>query len=379
MADRTNRGQGGTALAVLATALVVVAVAAGVVGVALGVYTLVRAVGGGLTASAALGSAVIIVAGLTAGLLLWAVAAGLRRQHRHGLQMARILSNLETLNDRMASQGAAARSAGRGDGLQDEMWRDVLDQLAELNSNILLDERRREAKRVQRLSVAEDRMTGQFEGALARHDFLGARAVLDDLIRLGAEGSVVEQWQQRIDAARREAEAREIQEAQRHCQELMAAGQFDQARAVAHDLHARHPTAGEATELVAHVNRQAKLHQQEQRRRMYAEIEKLVAARQWRKALTAGQELLTRHGGTPEADVLQARMDTLRDNARIEEVREKRDAIRDLIGRRRFAEALELADDVVRRFPETAAAEELRGQLDRLRERAAEQAREQQV
>ena len=50
----------------------------------------------------------------------------------------------------------------------------------------------------------------------------------------------------------------------------------------------------------------------------------------------------------------------------LEEVRELRDRIRDLINRRRFMEAFEMARDLVARFPHTAAAEELRGQMDKL-------------
>jgi len=66
-------------------------------------------------------------------------------------------------------------------------------------------------------------------------------------------------------------------------------------------------------------------------------------------------------------------MTTLEENAQIEEVRELRDRIRDLINAQRFGEAHKLALDVVLRFPQTAAAEELRPQLDRLARKAGEE------
>ena len=69
-------------------------------------------------------------------------------------------------------------------------------------------------------------------------------------------------------------------------------------------------------------------------------------------------------------------METLKDNARIEEVRQLRDQIRDLIGRRRFAEAVRVSEELIRRFPDTQAANELRSQIDRLRARAAEGAQQ---
>ncbi|KKK89020.1 hypothetical protein LCGC14_2737320, partial [marine sediment metagenome] len=66
---------------------------------------------------------------------------------------------------------------------------------------------------------------------------------------------------------------------------------------------------------------------------------------------------------SPEATHLSAQMQTLRDNARIEEVRELRDQIRDMLERRRYAEAVKVAEEVMDRYPETQAAAELRGQI----------------
>ena len=63
-------------------------------------------------------------------------------------------------------------------------------------------------------------------------------------------------------------------------------------------------------------------------------------------------------------------LSTIQDNARLEEVRELRDQIRDLIERRRYADAIEYAQDLIQRFPDTKAAEELGRQMARLRELA---------
>jgi hypothetical protein len=44
-----------------------------------------------------------------------------------------------------------------------------------------------------------------------------------------------------------------------------------------------------------------------------------------------------------------------------------------MIGRQRYSQALELAREVVRDYPETAAAQELSQQMDRLAQRAAQE------
>ena len=75
---------------------------------------------------------------------------------------------------------------------------------------------------------------------------------------------------------------------------------------------------------------------------------------------------------SPEGRQVAQKMPTLRDNAHLQEARELRDRITRLLSERQFGSALELARQVMERFPETAAAEELRQQMARLEELAKE-------
>jgi len=101
---------------------------------------------------------------------------------------------------------------------------------------------------------------------------------------------------------------------------------------------------------------------------LYREVQRHAEARRWREALEAAHRFIDAFPQSVDADAVRAMLPTIEGNARIEEVRAIRDRIRDLIERRRYAEAVEVAEDVIARFPETRAAEELCRQLDRLRE-----------
>jgi outer membrane protein assembly factor BamD (BamD/ComL family) len=103
---------------------------------------------------------------------------------------------------------------------------------------------------------------------------------------------------------------------------------------------------------------------------MYNEVVRLAEARQWRQALKAARQYVQAFPSGAGADAVGAMLATMEDNARIEEVRELRDHIRDLLERRRYAEAVECARDVIERFPDTRAAEDLGRQMNRLRELA---------
>jgi outer membrane protein assembly factor BamD (BamD/ComL family) len=121
------------------------------------------------------------------------------------------------------------------------------------------------------------------------------------------------------------------------------------------------------------VRREGQAYRAEQRATMYQRIEQAAMRRRWREAVEAARAFLDAHGDSPEAEPVRLQMPTLEDNARLEAVRELRDRIRDLINRRRFAEAASLARELIERYPDTAAAEDLRGQLPRLDELAAEE------
>jgi outer membrane protein assembly factor BamD (BamD/ComL family) len=159
-----------------------------------------------------------------------------------------------------------------------------------------------------------------------------------------------------------------VGEAKRRVEELMSVSGFATAVAVVNGLLAKHPSSAEAIALLERVRREREAFVDEQRLAMYRKVEKEAFSRRWRDALSAAEELLSAYPDSPEADAVRARMDTLRENARIEEVRRLRDRVSDLISRRQFAQAIEVAKDVIARFPATAAARELHEQMAKLEE-----------
>ncbi|KKN81293.1 hypothetical protein LCGC14_0321300 [marine sediment metagenome] len=154
-------------------------------------------------------------------------------------------------------------------------------------------------------------------------------------------------------------------------EELMSMGAFDHARQLARDLMAEFPAAGELEPLLQRVDREAEAFARQQRQRLYEQVDRSCQRRQWRAALAAAQELVNVHPATAEAAEVTGRLATLQENARIEEVRELRDRIRDLIERRRYHDAATVAEDIVARFADTQAAADLRGQIDQLNRLAA--------
>lgn len=300
---------------------------------------------------------------------LWSLVVMIARQYRIARALESVLATAEQVRGVVSAKPAPPPPAPASLAGQAEL-REILVQLAELNANLLLTDDERRAKHLRRRAVAVEQAQARADRALAAFDLPTAEAALEDLTRAGADGDAAATLRRRIEQARAEAERRDVEEATRRCHDLMALASFDSAREAAEEAVVRHPRSPAAAALLDRVRREASAFSEEQRRRLYADVERAAGARQWRAALQAAQALVERFPGTAEADAVAARLEMLRDNAQIEQVRELRDRIRDRIRRQRFAEALALAEQVVEEYPHTAAAEELRGQIDRLRERA---------
>lgn len=125
-----------------------------------------------------------------------------------------------------------------------------------------------------------------------------------------------------------------------------------------------------ADPLLARVQRDSADYQAEQRRRLFAVIQEHAQMRQWKQALAGAHKLLETYGDSEEAQTVRSMLPTLVDNARIQEVRELRDRIVNLVEQHHYAQAVPLIRQVVENYPETAAATELRSQLPRLMELA---------
>lgn len=315
---------------------------------------------------------VALAAGGCLGGVMWALAWLCRDQHRRSLSEARMASTLE----RLASTAARGQTSAAGPGAefstppQPVAGGELLEQLREFNINILLSEQQRAAKRKHIISPLSKELAEKITQAAADGEPDQGEAHLQELIRIAPEWPTA-QLRELIEQARLQARQRDIAEATAEAENLMSAGDFDESEAVAKGLLARYPDLEEAAGLAERVRREREAFIAEQRLSMYQAVERAASRRHWRAATEAAEVLLAAHPASPEADAVRAQMGTLRDNARLEEVRERRDRIKNLIERNRYSEAIELAQEVIESFPETAAAEDLRNQMSRLEELAA--------
>ena len=309
------------------------------------------------------------LAGWILGALLWAAAWIVRRMHCSLLAQRAMLRQLS--QSAPPAEALVASPARQDDPGATELLQRIASELSRLNSNVLLTDRQRAAKRRKLQEQSSLDLVEQIQIAIDARDFSRAEQLLERLIAEIPDEPRHPQLVQRLADARGAAYDQDVRETARQAEDLMSVGEFAAGRKSAEELLARYPSSVEAIALLDRVRREEAAFVAEKRGRLYRQVEKHVSGKEWRLAVQTAERFLEAYPECGEADLVNAQMGTLCENARIEEVREMRDGIRELLSRRRYAEALSVARDVVDRYPGSAAGEELQRQMPRLEKLAA--------
>jgi len=247
---------------------------------------------------------------------------------------------------------------------------EMLLMLRDIRDNSLLSEEERRDKK-SRVASDEVRHAQQLiRGLVDEGSFAQARQMAEEMARKYPENPTAAQLPADVEAERGKRERADIRECAKQVSDLISISAWDRARAVAQQLVERHPEAVEARQIAERIERDHDLFQAEQRRRMYAEIQRYVSRRRWREALAAATTFMERFPNSDESAMLKAQSETLADNAEIETRQEMEAEITDLARHGRYIEAADFARRLIARFPDSPQAEVLRQQLPRLDELA---------
>lgn len=254
--------------------------------------------------------------------------------------------------------------------LADAAWQEIASLLRDIRDNSLLSE---EERREKRLNVAEDEIhQGQELVRSLTHqgDFVRAREIADRIHRKYPDEDDAAVLVEQVETLRERQESDDVAAAGKQVNDLISISAWRRAREVAEQLQARHPDSIEARQLLLRIEREHRLFQDEQRRRMYAEVQRYVTKRRWEEALAAACTFVERFPGQDETEALRLQIPTLETNAQIERRQKLEAEIMDLTKRGRYMEAVELARKVIEKYPGSPQAEALRAQLGRLEELA---------
>ncbi len=249
-------------------------------------------------------------------------------------------------------------------------WYELIRLLEDISDNSLLSSKEREAKR---LRVADEEISDAqalLHGLINEGSFARARVAAERIGKKYPQDERAISLVEQVERAREHRESDDVEQCTRQVNDLISVSAWQRARELGQQLQQGHPDSIAARQLLLRVEREYSVFQEEQRRRMHAEVQRYVTKRRWDDALVAARTFIERFPGCEDAEAVRLELPTLETNAEIE-VRQRLEAkIMECVRQGRYIEAVDLARKVITRYPDSPQAEALRGQVERLEQMA---------
>ncbi len=249
-------------------------------------------------------------------------------------------------------------------------WREILGLLEDIRDNALLSEAQRNEKR-RRLADDELQNAAQrIQRLTSEGNFGQTREIGEVMMRRYPDDERAQEMMKEVEEARERHEAEDVAACTSQVKDLISISSWKRARDLAHQLQQRHPDSAEARRLLVHIEDEFRAFEEEQKRRMAAEVQRFVSRRRWDEALVAARTFIERFPGCEESEAFRMQIPTLEGNAEIEVRQQLEQRIKDLAKHGHYIEAAELARSMIEQYPDSPQAEALRSHLERLEQLA---------
>lgn len=161
-----------------------------------------------------------------------------------------------------------------------------------------------------------------------------------------------------------------LDKARARVDDLMALSNWDAAVAIAAEFAREHPDDSDAQWLKQRVTREFDIYREGSVRRLYDQIKEELERKKYRRALSIGRRLLDKFPDHKRSEKIRRQLPTILENAEIEERQEDEARIQSFIKSKRFADAVELGEALLAKYPMSPQAGSLEEMLPRLRELA---------
>jgi hypothetical protein len=240
--------------------------------------------------------------------------------------------------------------------------------VAELREIALLpDSDRKHRMQTQRKETKTNRVNELF-GLVAARDWPTAERLIVSLETEYPNDPEVARGRSYLEHSRKLFETETMERSLREINDLMGGADWENALQAARKLVQGFPTNGQARSLLERVQREHEFHCHTTAQRLFDEIKQHVDQRMWRAAQGRAKRLLECYPEHRHAEQIRTQMKTLGENAEIEERQELEVRIQEMIRGGQLIEAIDLAEDVIQRYPNSPQADSLDVLLPRIRQ-----------
>jgi len=251
-----------------------------------------------------------------------------------------------------------------------ELDQRVLAVLEEVREVTLMNDEQRQLRLRQLQDNRKTATTDQVYNHFREGQWAKAEQMLASLEQQFPGDGMVVRTRAELVRLRTAAEGETWERARDRVTDLISVGSWDKAMSAAAEFVENFPAHTEGRHLLTRVRREHDIARDTKFQRMYEEVQADVDRRSWREALEGAQKLLELYPNHARANKIRQQLKTIAQNAEIEERQEHEIRIQQLVRGRRFAEAVELAEDVMKRYPGSPQAQSLDQMLPKLRDLA---------
>jgi hypothetical protein len=341
----------------------------------------------------ALTGAVAMVLGLVGlGVLLYALAELLepkpveeqsKAPSKEIAELGMSLQRLEAAVQRLSDQHREAANSGPAHlgemGVADtmdgtslsspEQVHQIMTLLTEIRELALMSDSQRQQKLVDAQQHRRNFLVAETQRLVELRDWSGAETAMQNLQAEFPDADLSD-LKDRMASGKQSVESGAMERLRERVEDLMAVWAWDQAYAEVARFVENYPDHPEGRELLDRVMTERENYTESTANRLFEEIRTDIDRRMWRRAMTNAVKLLECAPGHRKSVAIRGQLKTIRENAEIEERQEQERRIQDLVRNKQFFEAIDLAEDLLQRFPNSPQAESLQKLLPKMRDLA---------
>jgi uncharacterized membrane-anchored protein YhcB (DUF1043 family) len=290
------------------------------------------------------------------------VSAALNQLQKQAMELHGKISDLQVMYERASHE---PQNAAKDYTSQIQHLAIAIEEIREIT--LLPDAERRQRATANRHQLKSARVNELF-GLVAAHAWPTAERLIISLEAEFPDDAEVARGRSYLEHSRRLFEQETMNASVMEINDLVGGADWENAMRKARQLVQGFPTSGEARAVLERVQRDHEQHCQTTAQRLFDDIRQDVDRRMWRAALSRAKRLLECFPDNRLAEQIRGQMKTLGENAEIEERQELEVRIQEMIRGNQLSEAIDLAEDVIRRFPNSPQADSLDAMLPRIRE-----------
>lgn len=268
----------------------------------------------------------------------------------------------------VAAAPVAQQPAGATDEVTQATTAQMLDLLQQIRDVTMMSDAQRHLWSSRHWTRKKEFITRLIERNITTGEWAVAFTRMEELRALLPEDAEVQALGQRLVEEQSARLKDDITAARTQLRHLMSITAWAQAEEVAAALLNKYPHEAEVQAVTADVQRERAAFEQENMQRLFLDLHDSTEHRQWMRTIQVAEELVRRYPYEKRVEKLRKDLPTIRENAESQERKEQEDLFKDLLNRQRYEEAAGVARGVIGKYPNSQAAQQLMKLLPKVEE-----------